>query len=575
MFTLIGRLCWLQLASQGVFFSMEQELAQNAVKMRQSELTIATGRGNFWDRNLQVLTGEQHTGLILYPYNTSQMIRSDLSAEIATVLGVTQGEWAKFVNQARIPQWWKVAHTEEPIKLNKDQIDWFVRNSIDGLIVAPYQTRYDELSLARHLIGYVSQQPNRVKQLYPQEVKEGIMSAATPIGAAGLEKTLDSFLKGIGHSSIAMFSDGTGKTSGSMKPRLITPKNSSYPVQVVTTIDARLQRKIEQSMDKQHIKQGAVAVLDVKHAQVHAMATRPQFDPNHVQPTAFNWRNLAVTAEIPGSIFKTVVAAAALENGVVANREKFNCSGEYGKYGFSCWLKQGHGSLSLREAYARSCNITFAKVMERISPDQLEQTAIKLGLLQPIGWKGNIAALGHSMVMFDSEDSGQLFAAGTPIHDRGVLTQTSIGQRDVRMTPLQAANLVVTLLNEGVVKSPTTVKEIRYADGRKMLHFPIHYPTKQHGKISVETAKKLSIWMKDVVEYGTGTLLQHATWNLAGKSGTAQTGNHLVHQWFIGYGPTEQPKYAVAVLINNKPENSSNQAIALFKETMNILAELE
>src|SRR5690606_15537971 len=115
-----------------------------------------------------------------------------------------------------------------------------------------------------------------------------------------------------------------------------------------------------------------------------------------------------------GSIFKIVVAAAALEYGVAAPREKFVCNGEYGKYGFSCWKKDGHGHLTFEEAFAASCNITFAELAKRLTAEQLQHTANMLGIGRPIGWESVVStnrSAGEVFRQFDAEEAGRVFAA--------------------------------------------------------------------------------------------------------------------------------------------------------------------
>jgi cell division protein FtsI/penicillin-binding protein 2 len=153
--------------------------------------------------------------------------------------------------------------------------------------------------------------------------------------------------------------------------------------------------------------------------------------------------------------------------------------------------------------------------------------------------------------------------------------QTAIGQRDVRVTPLQAANLVVTLLNQGEVKSPRVVQSMLFQNDRLLGKFQEHTLIPGRNGISAKTAKQLLAWMTDVVDYGTGKALQQARWHVAGKSGTAQvkTGpDSTDNQWFIGYGPVEQPRYAVAVVVQNVPASGRNKSLPLFQEVMDILS---
>lgn len=240
--------------------------------------------------------------------------------------------------------------------------------------------------------------------------------------------------------------------------------------------------------------------------------------------------------------------------------------------------KEGHGTLNLEEGLAVSCNIVFAHLGERLSPAQIQATASALGLSRTVGWQEqNIAGIAQFSPL-DHEEKGAVFGSHTDAANPGVRVQTAIGQRDVLVTPLQAANLIVTLLHDGQVHAPRLVKHIGYADGGTLLDLPAHASPSPEGSrpVHASTARALREAMEKVVAHGTGTSLRGKSWHLAGKSGTAQAlkdGQPVNHQWFIGYGPVEHPRYAVAVLVQNAPQHSANQATTLFGQVMDLLAQ--
>ncbi|MNZ79760.1 Penicillin-binding protein 4B [compost metagenome] len=321
------------------------------------------------------------------------------------------------------------------------------------------------------------------------------------------------------------------------------------------------------------MKEGAVVVLDAEQGDVIAMVSRPFYDPSHVNVKDGSWSNRAVKAATPGSIYKLVVAAAALEEHVTSPDEVFHCSGHYDKYGLACWKTGGHGDITLSEGFAKSCNVVFATLGERLSAESISKTAHKLGLNEQIGWHDKSFLDGSPLYQMDQEEAGRTFYDMSKV-DGGALAQTAIGQRDVLMTPLQAANLVVTLLNQGEVYSPRLVSTILFKDGSTLADLPAQKYFSKEGKIQPKTAKLLLSWMRQVVTDGTGRTLVSAKWPLAGKSGTAQVihnGEARNNQWFIGYGPVGKPKFAVAVLSQNRPTHSEHQAIEIFRSTMNIL----
>ncbi|MNJ53632.1 Penicillin-binding protein 4B [compost metagenome] len=255
----------------------------------------------------------------------------------------------------------------------------------------------------------------------------------------------------------------------------------------------------------------------------------------------------------------------------------FYCSGHYGKYGLSCWKEEGHGTITLKQAFAESCNTVFAALGERLTAASIHNTASKLGLGRTVGWYDPAFRGSQALRQIDQEEAGTVFATGV-YADGGGRAQTALGQRDVMVTPLQAANLVVTLLHGGNVAAPRLVQDIYFKNGTQMLEFAPRYSNSDQGMISHATSATLLDWMSEVVESGTGRSLQAAKWNLAGKSGTAQVisgGRPVNHQWFIGYGPVEQPRYAVSVLVENRRTGSPHQATELFRRVMDILAARE
>lgn len=221
-----------------------------------------------------------------------------------------------------------------------------------------------------------------------------------------------------------------------------------------------------------------------------------------------------------------------------------------------------------------SCNTVFAALAERLSGAQLQATALALGLGRDISWQAE-NTLGFPVLKpLSGEQKGTIFTSLLP-DDPGARVQTAIGQRDVQVTPLQAANLVVTLLHGGEVRAPRILQRVTFANGQKLEDLPGHLSPSTAGRISESTARQLLSWMRKVVTDGTGTSLQSTKWPVAGKSGTAQTlvkGMPRNNQWFIGYGPVDHPRYAVSVAVENVVPDSSHLAVKLFGQILDLLS---
>lgn len=572
---LLGRLAWIQVIDTGSFSRREIDLIGNSVAQRESGIELDSGRGQFYDRNGKPITGEDVQALVVFPVKRSAAQKDDAMRRIAGILGADEKGWRDFYTNANVPAMWTEPGTGLPVPLTAGQARRIEELKVPGVEVMETVRRYPANAVAKHAIGFIGQNPQRIESEFAKQLSRGSMSMTSRIGAAGLEKTMEPYLQGVGKTSVSLFTDGANRPLAGLDVRLIKPNNPYYPLQVRTTLDLDMQRTVERLLDKAGIASGAAVVLDADNADVLAMASRPDFDPYRIAPEEGNWGNKALKAITPGSVFKTAVAAAALEEGVVKRDETFECNGSFGKYGFTCWLHGGHGTITLEQAYAQSCNIVFAKVMQRLSGEKLQEISRKLGLDMQVGWAEESSG-GRQWSQLDGEERGQIFAGRVPSEDEGIRIQTAIGQRDVLVSPLQAANLVVTMLHGGEVLSPRLVRDVRYRSGTVVQSFPAHEGSDRDNEVSSRTTRQIVEWMQEVVRTGTGKPLQQAKWRLAGKSGTAQTvagGRPAVHQWFVGYGPVERPRYAVAVVAENEPENGKNRAIAAFRDIMDALAE--
>ncbi|WP_018753161.1 peptidoglycan D,D-transpeptidase FtsI family protein [Paenibacillus sanguinis] len=570
------RLAWIQMNSAFRAITVGgKTINELAVRQREESVELDSGRGHFLDRNGQALTGKIHWVPTLFPIY--KLPEQHKLAELATALGASVAELQLKWQTLERPYAWSVHKNgrDEPLRLNQEAA--LALPVMEGLEVLPYVSRYETGQRGNQWLGYVGQRPDVIRQLREKQHRPDL-SLSLQVGAAGLEKTFDRFLRGVGGVRAAYMVDGRREPLGGIDTRVNAASSRYYPLQVRTTVDGNLQRELEKLAADMNVREGAIVVLDAQSGDIISMVSLPYFTPYQINLAQETWGNKAVKAVPPGSIFKTVIAAAALEEGISYPGEKFHCDGHYGKYGLSCWKKGGHGNLTLEQGFAQSCNIVFATLGERLSAEAIRRTADQLGLGRRIGWRVSHFLDGEQLVQLDQEEAGRVFNQAGKV-DGGIRAQSAIGQRDVLVSPLQAANLVVTLLHGGQVTAPRLVSEIRYKDGSLMKELPIQRVASTAGQITPRTASHLLSWMRLVVTDGTGRSLQQAKWRLAGKSGTAEIikpdGHKLNHQWFIGYGPVSQPKYAVAVLVQNRPRGSLHQATELFRRAMDLMASRE
>ena len=566
---ILFRLAWLQFVMKHHKLpGSNHTLLEASMLQRERGIVLDSGRGQITDRNGTPFTGKMVWTAVLLPLVKEDELSMDAVHKLAHILGADSENLEQLWRKSDKPMLWHQPGSVMPLALDRTQASAIMELKLPGVLALPYEQRYEDAESGKQWLGYISGQ--RKENLFYRNY-EGVQ------GSSGLERTMDALLQGTGPTVLYFPMDGKNQLIQDLQPMAKGPDNPYYPLTIMTTIEAELQEQIEQLTKQAGMKKGAVVVLDVRNGDVIAMVSRPFYNPENVHPEQGQWENRALMAAAPGSIFKIVTAAAALEHGLTNERESFHCSGEYGKYGLSCWKKDGHGTLTLRQGFAQSCNIVFAELAERLKASDLTNTAKSLGVGETVGWEA-VNLLGMPVFKpFDHEQAGTVFTYGSE-SDPGAKVQTAIGQRDTSMTPLQAANLIVTLLQDGEIVRPRLVKKISYANGQLLRSFPPAYKRGEEGRISRRTARQLLDWMEDVVDDGTGRSLQGTVWKLAGKSGTAETlagGVSRNNQWFAGYGPADHPKYAAAVLFEEMQPGARHQAVRLFGQVMDVLAEHE
>ncbi|SDX18492.1 penicillin-binding protein 2 [Paenibacillus sp. CF384] len=572
------RIGWLQLMPSAPVTARSSDWKEESVAQRERTLVLDTGRGDFYDRSGRPLTGETYEALAVFPLQMKS--RTDNPKEIgelAKALGMQSSTLTQWLEKLTEPAFWQREGEGLPHRLSAKQLAAIDALHINGVRVLPYHNRYPSAFSVMHAVGYISQHPELLRVDYSKRLKEHTMSLSDRTGGAGLERSLDPLLQGTGPTAVSYFTDGTDKPMHGLNLRLVSPNNPYYPIKVMTTMDLSLQNQLENYVDHIGLKEGAVVVLDTANGDIITMISRPQLAISSIDATGLDAANHAIRAATPGSIFKIVTEAAVLESRVSGEGEQFYCNGNYGRYGLHCWKDGGHGHVTLQDAFAGSCNVVFAELAERLSARQFLVTADQLGIARQIGWssKGPFAPLGRPLRQFQEEEAGNVFAHPPGARDGGQLAQTGIGQRDVKLSPLQAANLIVTLLHEGRVQETRLVSEIRYGNGQLLAKLPNQSSPSQYGRIHARTARTLLRSMEAVVNYGTGKGIRNGIWAVAGKSGTAQIrrgDRERLNQWFVGYGPAERPRYAVAVLAENRTPGTSNQATVIFRGVMDILA---
>jgi cell division protein FtsI/penicillin-binding protein 2 len=580
---LVSRLAYIQLIGTESFSAHDVNLIKKSVQQRQQQIVLHTGRGEITDRFGQSLTGMSTYVMVLFPLSKKARLEEEKIVQVANLLDLSAERILERIKELKEPEIYQTG--PGILHLTEEEANQLNHLEIPGILGLPYEQRYDEKNMvAQHLIGYVGQNPAYIRQKYAEELAQGALTENSVIGISGLEKTFQPFLQGVGPTSLSYYVDAKGYPLQGMEIKYTGQENSFYPLTVQTTLDMELQDALEQMMDNRFVHEGTVVVLDAETSEILAMSSRPNFVEQ--MRVVGSWENKALKRYTPGSIFKIVVAAAALEQEIVTPNQRFQCNGVLEGTDFHCWKKEGHGSITFEEGFAQSCNIVFGQVAQQLGPDMIEEYASKLGLLDQNGWHEDFLYHLENFKQLDSEDQGQIYSSHRTTQEREdklYLLQTGIGQLDVQLTPLAVANMLATITKGGTKHQVKSVRDILYQTGGAFYHFD--HKKIEGPQISPYTAYQLQKMLASVVEEGTAQQLKDKSWDAAGKTGTAQVikwndhlqagqnGNKLMlnHRWFAGYYPQHHPRFVIVTLALNQSPNARNVSIDLFGDVVDWL----
>ena len=323
---------------------------------------------------------------------------------------------------------------------------------------------------------------------------------------------------------------------------------------VILTIDADLQTYIAQQFPEDH--NGAVAVLNYKTGEVLALYSKPEYDAKHPENFAGADDESGVLLNratqgryAPGSVFKIVTLACALENIPGVQERTFKCEGVYPvteEMDLIDTEGEGHGELTLEEAFAKSCNIAFGQLALELGEDKLRATAERMG------FNGNF--LFEDLIVYES-----IFPQ--TMKDKGELAWTGVGQGNLMAVPMHMALIAGAVGNGGTMVEPQLVLAVRGASGGESSRLN---PRAALQCMRQDVAATIEAYMIETVENGTGTRAAVEGHTIAGKTGTAQVnssgGKYSPHAWFVGYCAEEDFPYAIAVVVENGGSGGSTAA---------------
>ena len=546
-----------------------------ALKNQTRTTKVTADRGTIYDRNMNILAlsvGVENVYLNPHELKQSKADIEKIAHQLGEILGLDEA-WIK--EQAS-----DLKLRYKLIKANVDtqtagKIRTFINeNQISGIHLEPSSKRYYPYgTLASQIIGFTN---------------------ASNTGSEGIEAAYNKYLQGQAGSVITTKGNNEMDMPFSFESFLSAKEGCSLVLTVDATVQACLENRLEEAIEKYDVQNGAFGmVMRVKTGQVLAMANLGGYDPNAYLEIADDsvaaeleqmkaifmalpegsesyetakkryqtalsearlkqWRNRCISDGYePGSTFKVLTLAAALDCGAVDLKTGFHCAGAERIPGRSqllhCWRSAGHGSQITAQALQNSCNLAFAHIALKLGGERFYEYIEKFGVLEKTG----IDLAGESSGVFFSKE----IITNTEKWGTASLTSASFGQT-FKLTPLQLVRAISAVVNGGFLMEPYIVEEVVDADGKTVLK---QEPTVVRQVISEETSKVMCQLLKSVVEEGTAKNAAVAGYSIGGKTGTSEkidvlddSGNPTLDKIvsFVAIAPMDDPEYIILVALD-------------------------
>lgn len=515
-------------------------------------IPVPAHRGVIFDRKGRVLATDRRSYTVsLYPMKLQPAQIKVVARQLGVLLSMPAAAIEERVRRAGID-------SPYPVRLKHNiteaELAAVMENSweLPGVSVDPDVSRlYPRRDLLSHVLGYTGEVTEAELAAADGGLKPGDL-----VGKTGIEKSYDRLLRGQPGGQFVEV-DARGRPR-----RIIQRTLPQRGKDLVLTIDADIQAAAARALAG---RRGAIVVLAPFSGEVLAMASKPDYDPNlfsrpirpedwrAVQARDHPFMNRAVTAYPPGSIFKIVTTAAAMDGGHVSESTIFHSTGSY-KVGNRVFNDHGaYGLVNIIDALVHSVDTVYYELAVKMGRKPIDRYAALFDLGQATG----IDLPGESPGTIPSR-------AWKKRHFRedwytGDTVNMSIGQGYVQVTPLQAASMVATVANGGRVLRPHLVKRITGLDGKPLKQVA---PELVHRvPFLPETLHTLRLGLRLVMTRGTATRANSPRITMAGKTGTAEDPpRRKPHAWFVCYAPIEKPRYAVAVFLEQGDQGGRNAA---------------
>ena len=518
---LIARLIWIQIINNDEYYD-------KALQQRIMELKVNPDRGKIFDINGKELavsvTSKTVVGLpkqITNPTQTAGKLADILSIEYETIYNrITKDAYAVYLER-QIPD---------------KQVEEINNLKLDGITFIDESKRiYPRDKLVSQVLGFTGIDNN---------------------GLEGMELSFDRYLTG-SRGLILTERDATGQVIPESVIDYIPEKDGNN---IYLTINEAIQYSAERELvtaaNKFNAEGGTIIVMQPETGNIISMANYPTYDPNNFSD--YNkkyWRNRAITDNYePGSTFKIITTASAIEEGVVNQNDIFYDAGkikverEY----IECWDDEGHGIETFSEVVQNSCNPGFVQVGLRMGKESFFNYINAFGF----GQKTNIELPGEATGLIPQYNNVGDIELATISFGRGI-----------SVTPIQLISAISAVANDGILMKPKLVDKITDQNGKILKKSK---PIEVRKVVSNKTANKTLSLLENVVKSGTGTNAFIEGYRVGGKTGTAQHYNsNLYDSSFVGLFPVNNPQFVVLVVlygIDNQTYYASQTAAPLFKK---------
>lgn len=481
----------------------DSELSTAASRQSTRRVDVALNRGTVYDCNGIRLTDRHYTqATVVFPKDTaavslSEMLEADeLSAALERVR-----------NGQAVTVWDKVPHTADGCH------SFFIPRRYSGTLT--------------HTLGYIGSDGH---------------------GVTGIEKCFDDILYTGSYIGVSYTVDSRGRMLAGLDYTVYEGNSGSS---VTLTVDDRIQTIAEQAMNE--VPSGAAVIIEARTGKIKAVVSRPDYDPENVAASLADASspliNRATYAYNVGSVFKPCLAAAALKNGMGDYR--YTCTGSItvGDVTFKCNNTAGHGELNLEQALAYSCNTYFYTLGQALGVEAVYDMAKVFRFGEQLDCNGGLVSSAGSVPTMQK-------LMTVPAE----LTNLSIGQGDLLLSPIAVAVMYSAVVNGGEYRMPYIVQSIDH-DGQSE-RFEPSLPTVAFSQSIAETLKS---YLENALSNGTGKAAYAEGVSAGGKTGTAQTGwkqngRSILNGWFCGFYEGKTENYVIVILKEDVKSGSADCA---------------